>query len=98
MSCVFAGVRQLVGNSREPLCLPGSRNRVSTHQSFRTEGRAYAGLIEGQRVRIKSGSMRQRGGRLVRNCSELRFVLTVHFIHQHVALEVDASTLEPIIN
>jgi hypothetical protein len=42
--------------------------------------------------------MRGIEGWLVRKCSELRFVLTVQLIHHHVALEVDASTLEPIVN
>ena len=37
-------------------------------------------------------------GCLIRKNSGWRFVLTVEIIHQHVAVEVDASTLEPILN
>jgi transcription antitermination factor NusG len=92
------GVRQLVGNSREPLCLLDREIEYLRTNLSKQKAEPYAGLIEGQRVRIKSGSMRGVEGWLVRKGSDLRFVLTVQLIHQHVALEVDASTLEPIIN
>jgi transcription antitermination factor NusG len=92
------GVRQLVGNSREPLCLPDREIEYLRTSLSEQKAEPYAGLIEGQRVRIKSGSMRGVEGWLVRKCNELRFVLTVQLIHHHVSLEVDASTLEPIIN
>ena len=42
--------------------------------------------------------MRGVEGWLVRKNSGWRFVLTVELIHQHVAVEVDASTLEPIVH
>jgi transcription antitermination factor NusG len=92
------GVRQLVGNSREPVCLPDREIEFLRTSLSEQKAEPYAGLIEGQRVRIKSGPMRGIEGWLVRKCSELRFVLTVQLIHHHVALEVDASTLEPIVN
>ena len=92
------GVRQLVGNSREPVCLPDREIEFLRTSLSEQKAEPYAGLIEGQRVRIKSGPMRGIEGWLVRKCSELRFVFTVQLIHHHVALEVDASTLEPIVN
>ena len=58
----------------------------------------YADLIEGQRVRIKSGPMQGVEGWLVRKSGGWRFVLTVQLIHHQVAVEVDASMLEPIAN
>ncbi len=92
------GVRQLVGNSREPLCLPDREIEFLRTSLLEQKAEPYAGLIEGQRVRIKSGPMRGVEGWLVRKCSELRFVLTVQLIRHQVSLEVDASTLEPIVN
>jgi transcription antitermination factor NusG len=92
------GVRQLLGNSREPLHLPD--REIDFLRTSLSEQRVepYLDLIEGQRVRIKSGAMRGVEGWLVRKSSEWRFVLTVQLIHHHVSLEVDASTLEPITN
>ncbi len=92
------GVRQLVGNSREPLSLPDREIEFLRTSLSEQKAEPYAGLIVGQRVRIKSGSMQGVEGWLVRKSSEWRFVLTVQLIHHHVAVEVDASTLEPIIN
>jgi hypothetical protein len=57
----------------------------------------HAGLIAGQRARVKSGPMQGVEGWLVRKSGGWRFILTVQLIHQQVAVEVDASTLEPVI-
>jgi transcription antitermination factor NusG len=92
------GVRQLVGNSREPLCLPDHEIEFLRTNLLEQKVEPYAGLVAGQRVRIKSGSMRGIEGFLVRKSSEWRFILTVQLIHHHVAVEVDASALEPIIH
>jgi transcription antitermination factor NusG len=92
------GVRQLVGNSREPISLADREIEFLRISLAGQKAEPYAGLIEGQRVRIKSGSMRGVEGCLVRKSSEWRFVLTVQLIHHHVAVEVDASALEPILN
>jgi transcription antitermination factor NusG len=92
------GVRQLVGNSREPLCLPDREIEFLRTSLLEQKAEPHVGLIVGQRVRIKRGPMRGVEGWLVRKSTEWRFVLTVQLIHQHVAVEVDASTLEPINN
>jgi transcription antitermination factor NusG len=92
------GVRQLVGNSREPVSL-ADREIDFLRMTLREQtAEPYAGLVEGQRVRIKSGSMRGVEGLLIRQSSEWRFILTVQLIHRHVTLEVDASSLEPIVH
>jgi transcription antitermination factor NusG len=92
------GVRQLVGNSREPVSL--ADREIDFLRTSLREQRAepYTGLVEGQRVRIKSGSMRGVEGLLIRKNSEWRFILTVQLIHRHVAVEVDASSVEPIVH
>lgn len=92
------GVRQLVGNSREPLSLPDREIESLRTSLIDRKAEPYAGLIEGQRVRVKSGTMRGLEGCLVRRSGEWRFILTVQLIHRHVAVEVDGSTLEPIVN
>ena len=50
------GVRQLVGNSRESLCLPDREIEFLRTNLLERKAEPYADLIEGQRVRIKSGS------------------------------------------
>jgi transcription antitermination factor NusG len=92
------GVRQLVGNSREPLCLPDREIQFLRTNLLERKAEPYTDLVEGQRVRIKSGSMQGVEGCLVRKSNHLRFILTVQLIHRHVSLEVDASTLEPIVH
>jgi transcription antitermination factor NusG len=92
------GVRQLIGNRREALSLPDREIEFLRTSLWEKKAEPYAGLIAGQRVRVKSGSMQGVEGCLVRQSSEWRFILTVQLIHHHVAVEVDASTLEPIVN
>jgi transcription antitermination factor NusG len=92
------GVKRLVGNSREPLSLPDREVEFLRTNIVQQKAEPYADLIAGQRVRIKSGAMQGLEGWLVRKSSGWRFILTVELIHQHVAVEVDASTLEPIVD
>jgi transcriptional antiterminator RfaH len=91
------GVRQLVGNSHEPLSVADREIEFLRSKLQEKKAEPYADLIEGKRVRIKSGSMQGVEGWLVRKSSGWRFILTVQLIHHQVAVEVDASTLEPVI-
>jgi transcription antitermination factor NusG len=79
------GVRQLVGNGREPLCVPDREIEFLRTGLLERRAEPYVDLIEGQRVRVKSGSMCGVEGWLVRKSGEFRFVLTVQLIHRHVA-------------
>jgi transcriptional antiterminator RfaH len=92
------GVRQLVGNSREPLSVADREIEFLRDNLVEQKVEPHTGLVEGERVRVKAGAMRGVEGCLVRKCSEWRFVLTVQLIHHHVAVEVDASMLEPVLN
>ena len=92
------GVRRLIGNSREPVCLQDREVEFLRASLLEQKAEPYAGLVIGQRVHIKSGPMLGVEGWLVRKNSEFRFILTVQLIHRHVSLEVDGSTLEPIVN
>jgi len=91
------GVRQLVGNSREALSLADREIEFLRSSILEKKAEPYADLIEGQRVRIKCGPMQGVEGWLVRKSSGWRFVLTVQLIRHQVAVEVDASMLEPIL-
>jgi transcription antitermination factor NusG len=53
-------------------------------------------LTVGQRVRIRSGALVGMEVVLLRRKTGLRVVLTVSFIMQSVAVEVDDSELEPL--
>lgn len=53
-------------------------------------------LKVGERVRITAGPMAGVEGILVRKKNEFRFVLTLDAIMRSVAVEVDASDLEPV--
>ncbi len=53
-------------------------------------------LKVGERVRIASGSMAGVEGILVRKKNEFRFILTLDAIMRSVAVEVDATDLEPV--
>ncbi len=92
------GVRRLVGNSREPLSVADREIEFLRDSLGEQKVEPHTGLVEGERVRVKAGALRGMEGCLVRKCSDWRFVLTVQLIHQHVAVEVDASMLEPILN
>jgi transcription antitermination factor NusG len=92
------GVRQLVGNSREPLSVADREIEFLRTSLMEKKAEPHAGLIAGQRVRVKSGPMHGVEGWLVRKSSGWRFILTVQLIHHQVAVEVDASMLEPIVH
>jgi transcription antitermination factor NusG len=53
-------------------------------------------LVVGERVRIKSGSLKGIQGVLIRKKDNLRVVITVAQIMQSVAVEVDAGDVEPL--
>ena len=90
------GVLQIVGNGREPLPLPDSDVEFLRSDFCRQRSEPYCDLVIGQRVRVRSGMVQGVEGVLVRKNSNLRFVLTLSLINQHVAIEVSAEDLEPV--
>lgn len=60
--------------------------------------RWFALVTTPQHDKSAHGAMRGVEGALVRTSSEWRCVLMVQLIHAHIAVEVNASTLEPIIH
>jgi transcription antitermination factor NusG len=90
------GVVRIVGTRRESI--PIADEIIDFLRSDLCLGRAepYRELVVGERVRIKEGSMQGVEGTLVRKNNKLRFVLSVEMIQRHVAIEIDADSLEPI--
>ena len=89
------GVVRIVGTRRESIPIPDEI--IDFLRSELCLGRAepYRELVVGERVRIRDGSMRGVEGTLVRKNNKLRFILSVEMIQRHVAIEIDASSLEP---
>jgi transcription elongation factor/antiterminator RfaH len=90
------GVVRIVGTRRESI--PIADEIIEFLRSDLCLGRAepYRELVVGERVRIRDGSMCGVEGTLVRKNNKLRFILSVEMIQRHVAIEIDASSLEPV--
>lgn len=56
----------------------------------------YRDLVVGEKVRIQAGPLTGLAGVLVRTMNGLRVVLTLEMINQSVAVELDASDVEPL--
>ena len=90
------GVRQLVGNSKGPTIVPTDELESLRKAVSERKARPFDGLVEGSRVRLRSGALQGLEGFLVRKSREWRFVIRVQLINRHAAIEVDASALEPL--
>jgi len=88
------GVRQLVGNSKGPSIVPTHELESLRKAVSERKARPFDGLVEGSRVRLRSGPLKGLEGNLVRKSKEWRFVIRVQLINRHAAIEVDASALE----
>ena len=91
------GVVRLVGFNGRPVPLPDGevealRNGLGL--GLRAEPHRY--LTAGCRVRIRSGPLAGLEGILVRRKGALRVVVSIELIRRAVALELDASALEPL--
>jgi len=92
------GVVRIVGNSNEPVPIPDSEIDFLRSDFCLKRVVPYSDLAEGDKVRIKSGSMQGVEGLLVRKNDGLRFVVTLNLINQHAAIEVSADELEPVLS
>jgi transcription antitermination factor NusG len=96
MALRVPGVRRIVGNHRGPVPLPGAEIEFLRSRAMVEKVEPYKGLVVGEKVRVKCGSMQGLEGILVRKKNSLRFVLTIELINQHAAVEVAAEELERI--
>ncbi len=90
------GVVSIVGSPKEPWPLPQLEVEALRLGAQLGKAEPHPYLKVGERVRIKAGLMAGVEGILVRKKNEFRFVLTLEAIMRSVAVEVDASELEPV--
>jgi transcription antitermination factor NusG len=84
------------GTGRQPASLPEAEIDALRAGLRLRRVEPHPLLIAGQRARIRSGALEGMEGVVVRQKGSLRIVLTVNLILQSVAVEVDASEVEPV--
>jgi transcription antitermination factor NusG len=89
------GVLSIVGSSKEPWPLPAAQIEALRLglEEYKAEPHSY--IAVGERVRIKAGVMSGVEGILFRKKNLFRFIISLDAMMKSVALEVDASDLEP---
>ena len=90
------GVVQLVGSSGVPLALPQAE--IETIRDALTKGlqaHPHPYLKVGSRVRISSGPLQGLQGILLRKKGKVRLVVSVDLIMRSIAIDIDASEVEP---
>ena len=92
------GVVRFVGFNGHAIALESAeietlRNGLS--QRLRAEPHPY--LTAGRRVRIRNGAFQGLEGILLRHKGVWRVVVSIHLIMRSVAIEVDASEVEPLL-
>jgi transcription antitermination factor NusG len=92
------GVLHIVGNGRECVPLDDAEIEFIRFGLLCRKPEPYDEPLVGQKVRIRSGIMQGVEGILVRKKSNLRFVLSLKMINRHAAVEVDADSLESLID
>jgi transcription antitermination factor NusG len=90
------GVLQIVGSGAGPVAIPDDEIEFLQSDFCKRRVEPCHQLVIGKRARIKNGTMRGVCGVLVQKRNNLRFVVTLELIHQHVAVEVAADDLELI--
>lgn len=89
------GVLSMVGRGYDPTPLPDFEMESLRSGLHLRKFEPHPLLVIGTRVRINVGPLEGMEGVLLRNKNDLRVVLTVALINQSVAVEVDASDIEP---
>ena len=92
------GVHMILYRGKHVAIVPDSEIEAiqrAVEGPFRIEPHPY--LKCGERVRIKHGRLEGVEGILVRKKNLCRLILSVEMLAQSVALEIDASSVEPVI-
>jgi transcription antitermination factor NusG len=84
------------GTGRKPASLPDAEIDALRSGLPLRNAQPHPLLTAGQRARIRSGALAGMEGVVVRQKGSLRVVLTMDLIQQSVAVEVDATELEPL--
>ncbi|MDR3775526.1 MAG: UpxY family transcription antiterminator [Terracidiphilus sp.] len=92
------GVLQIVGNGRTSIPLTDAEIDFLRSGFCGKKLEPYRELVAGQKVCIKSGPLQGLKGVLVKQKNGFRFVLSLDMINQHASVEVDAESLEPLVD
>ena len=91
------GVARLVGINGKPLPIPEEQiAAVRTLMEHRLPCSPHPYLVEGMRVRIKSGLLAGTEGILIQKKQRHRLVINVDVIQQAMTIEVDSAAIEPL--
>jgi transcription antitermination factor NusG len=90
------GVLSFVGPKMEPAQLSDFEIETLRSGLHLKKFAPYRDLVIGEKVRIKAGPLSGLEGALVRTVNGLRVVLTLNTINQSVAVELDATDVEPL--
>ena len=91
------GVVRIVGINGRPMPIPDEQiTAVRTMMQHRLPCSPYPYLVEGMRVRIKSGLLAGAEGILIAKRQRHRLVISVDLIQQAVAVDVDSAEVEPL--
>jgi len=91
------GVARIVGINGRPVPIPDEQiTAVRTMVEHRLPCSPYPYLVEGMRVRIKSGLLAGAEGILIAKKQKHRLVISVDIIQQAVAVDVDSAEVEPL--
>jgi transcription antitermination factor NusG len=91
------GVVRIVGINGKPMPIPDEQiTAVRTMMQHRLPCSPYPYLVEGMRVRIKSGLLAGAEGILIEKRQRHRLVISVDLIQQAVAVDVDSAEVEPL--
>ena len=90
------GVIALVGPGRRATPIPDTEINLLRKELPLRKFEPHPYLVVGCRVRIAAGPLAGARGILLRKKSRLRVVLSIDLIRQSVAVEVDASEIEPL--
>jgi transcription antitermination factor NusG len=93
--CTTGAVR-FVGNSQGPTAIPLTEITFLQSKYCADSFEPYRELVVGQQVRVFRGVLHGIEGVLVRKDNDVRFVMTIKLINQHIAAIVDAADLEPL--
>ena len=91
------GVVSMVGFNSQPCPIPDEQiQAIMIFMEEKLQYDSYPYLAEGRRVEIKYGPLKGLQGILVRKKNKFKFVISVDLIQKSVAMEIDASDVEPL--
>jgi transcription antitermination factor NusG len=92
------GVKWIVGGLRESLPVPDSYIQLLREglNQGKIEPHPYVNLVEGAKVRIRSGAMAGKEGVLLQKKNKFRVLLTLEMIMKSITVEVGIEDVEPV--